>query len=342
MFLAGDIGGTKTQLGIFSTERGLRRPLAEAEYPSCQYPGLESIVREFLNHTNLPVRRACFSVAGPVVDGSARITNLPWIINERHLCQALNLLTVHLLNDVEAIAHALPILEPEELHVLNKGYSTHGGNMAVIAPGTGLGEAFLTWDGSRYHVHASEGGHADFAPGNDLEGELLRYLQERFGHVSYERVCSGMGISNIYRFLRDSGHANEPPWLSEQLAQVDEPAPVIVNAALNHLKQCDICVKSIELFVSILGAEVGNMFLKILATNGIYIGGGIPRRILSFLESGDFLRSFRHKGRMTDLVAKAPVFVILNTKVALLGVACYYLNTIETKENKFLGGDQCI
>ena len=335
MFLAGDIGGTKTQLGIFSNEKGFRHPLAEAEYPSCRYPDLESIVREFLGQTNISVPRACFSVAGPIVGGRARITNLPWIIDERHLCQELSLLKVRLLNDIEAIAYALPFLEPEDLHVLNKGRSSRGGNMAVIAPGTGLGEAFLTWDGLRYRVHASEGGHADFAPSNPLEGELLRYLQERFGHVSYERVCSGIGIPSIYRFLRDRGYAEEPSWMSEQLAQVDEPTPVIVNAALDHVNRCDLCVKSIEMFASILGAEAGNMFLKVLATEGIYLGGGIPRRILPFLESGGFMESFRSKGRMTDLVAQAPVFVILHPKVALFGVACYCFNTIEIMENKF-------
>jgi len=164
---------------------------------------------------------------------------------------------------------------------------------------------------------------------------LLRYLQEKFGHVSYERVCSGIGIPSIYRFLRDRGYAEEPSWLSEQLAQVDEPTPVIVNAALDHVNRCDLCVKSIELFASILGAEAGNMFLKVLATEGIYLGGGIPRRILPFLESGGFMESFRSKGRMTDLVAQAPVFVIFHPKVALFGVACYCFDTIEIMENKF-------
>jgi glucokinase len=335
MLLAGDIGGTKTQLGIFSAEKGLRCPLVEAEYPSCRYPDLESILREFLGGIDLPLSMACFSVAGPVVDGRARITNLPWIIDKRRLCQELDLLKVRIVNDIEAIAYALPFLEPEDLHVLNKGHSPHRGNMAVIAPGTGLGEAFLTWDGLRYHVHPSEGGHADFAPCSPLEGELLSYLQERFGHVSYERVCSGIGIPNIYRFLRDRDYADEPSWLIEQLSLTEEPVPVIVNAALDSANRCDLCVKSIELFASILGAEAGNMLLKVLATKGIYLGGGIPRRILPFLESGGFMESFRRKGRMADLVAQTPVFVILHPKVALFGVACYCLNTIEIMENEF-------
>jgi glucokinase len=201
--------------------------------------------------------------------------------------------------------------------------------MAIIAPGTGLGEAFLTWDGLRYQGHASEGGHADFAPNNDLQRELLSYLQERLGHVSYESVCSGLGILNIYYFLRERCYSAEPSWLSDKLAQEKDPVPVIVSAALDHGNTCDLCEITLNLFASILGAEAGNMALKVLATNGVYIGGGIPRRILPYLENGQFIRSFRNKGRMTDLVSQMPVFVILNPKVALIGVGWYGFNTVK-------------
>lgn len=325
MLLAGDIGGTKTNLAVFSPEDGLRDPLAEATFPSVHYPSLEALVREFLSQVDLKVERASFGVAGPVVAGRATITNLPWVMEETQLREALKLSSVRLLNDLAAIAHAVPFLEPADVHTLNEGEPAPGGTIAVIAPGTGLGEAFLTWDGSRYRPHASEGGHADFAPTNPLEVELLRYLQDRFEHVSYERVCSGRGLPNIYAFLRDSGYADEPARLAEQLAVADDPTPVIVNAAFDGERPCGLCVATLSAFVSILGAEAGNLALKVLATGGVYLGGGISPRILPALEQEQFMQAFRNKGRMADLLARFPVHVILNPRVALLGAACHGL-----------------
>jgi len=327
MLLAGDIGGTKTNLAVFSPETGPRAPLAEATFPSADYPSLETIVREFLSQTDLKVERASFGVAGPVVAGRATTTNLDWMLDERQLQEALNLSSVRLLNDLDAIAHAVPLLEPADLHTLNQGQPTPGGTIAVVAPGTGLGEAFLTWDGSRYRTHASEGGHADFAPTNRFEIELLRYLQERLGfeHVSYERVCSGRGLPNIYAYLKDSGTACEPAWLAERLAAAHDPTPLIVNAALDGERPCELCVATLDTFVSILGAEAGNLALKVMATGGVYLGGGIPPRILPALEQGRFMEAFRRKGRFSDLLARVPVHVILNPKVALLGAACHGL-----------------
>lgn len=322
MLLAGDIGGTKTNLAVFSTEVGLRAPLAEATFPSGHYSNLETLVREFLAQVDLPVDRAAFGVAGPVVAGRARITNLPWVMDEAQIQKTLNLSSVHLLNDLEATAYAVPFLEPSDLHTLNEGQPVAGGNIAVIAPGTGLGEAFLTWDGSRYRAYGSEGGHSDFAPATPLEINMLRYLQDQFGHVSYERVCSGRGISNIYHFLKDSGYAEEPEWLTEQLAAADDLTPVIVNAALDE-KPPEICLATLDAFVSILGSEAGNLALKVMATGGVYLGGGVPPRILPALKQERFIQAFRHKGRMSDLLAQMPVHVILNPKVALLGAACY-------------------
>jgi len=327
MLLVGDIGGTKTNLAIISPETGPRRALAEATFASADYPNFETLVREFLDEVDLPVGQACFGVAGPVVEGRAKITNLPWIMEEAQLREVLELASVHLLNDLEAIAHAVPFLEPTDLETLNTGRPVPGGAMAVIAPGTGLGEAFLTWDGSRYRAHASEGGHADFAPNNPLEIGLLRYLQERFGHVSYERVCSGQGLPSIYNYLRDSGYAEEPAWLAEQMALADDPTPVIVNAALNMGNSCQLCVATLDTFISILAAEAGNLALKVLATGGLYLGGGIPPRILPALRDKRFIEIFQRKGRMSDLLAQVPVHVIVNPEVALLGVACYSLET---------------
>ncbi len=329
MLLAGDIGGTKTRLAVFSPEAGLRAPLVEKTFPSAHYPSLEAIAREFLaqvsQQVSLPVERASFGVAGPVVAGRAEITNLSWVLDERQLREALNLSSVRLLNDLEAIAQAVPFLEAADLHTLNQGQPTPGGTIAVIAPGTGLGEAFLTWDGARYRTHPSEGGHADFAPTNAFELKLLRHLQGRFKHVSCERVCSGRGLPNIYAYLRDSGYAYESPWLAEPLAAADDPTPIIVKAALHEEKPCELCVATLSTFVSILGAEAGNLALKVLATGGVYLGGGIPPRILPVLKHERFMEAFRRKGRMSDLLARMPVHVILNPEVALLGAACHGL-----------------
>ena len=325
MLLAGDIGGTKTNLAVFSPEAGIRAPLVEATFPSADYPSLEALVREFLPRVEVEVERASFGVAGPVVAGRASITNLPWVMAEEQLQDALHLSSVWLLNDLNAIAHAVPFLDPADLHTLNEGQPTPEETIAVIAPGTGLGEAFLTWDGARYRPHASEGGHADFAPNNPLEADLLRYLQERFEHVSYERVCSGRGLPNIYAFLKDSGYADEPDWLAEQLAAADDPTPIIANAALHNQRSCELCVATLSTFVSVLGAEAGNLALKVLASGGVYLGGGIPRRILPALKHERFMEAFRRKGRLSDLLANVPVHVILNPKVALLGAACHGL-----------------
>jgi glucokinase len=326
MFLAGDIGATKTRLGVFSSDKGLRNPFFKAEFSSAQYPNLEAVVSEFLHRVHQPLLRAAvFGVAGPIAGDQAEITNLPrWdIVDEKKLGRLLNVSSVRLINDLEATACALPLLELDDLCILNRGETISGGAMAVIAPGTGLGEAFLIHDGSCYHGHASQGGHADFAPNNLLEEELWHYLYREHGHVTYEMVCSGQGISNIYRFLRNRLPDEEPPWLSEKLANEKDPTPIIVDDAAKSEKPCDLCVQAIQMFVSILGAEVGNMALKVLATNGVYIAGGLPRRVLPFLQDGRFMKSFREKGPMTDLVSKIPVYVITYTDVALMGAACY-------------------
>lgn len=319
--LAGDIGGTKTNLAIFSTEAGLRAPLAEATFPSGDYPSLEAVVREFLDQTRHKVGRASFGVAGPVIGGEATITNLPWRMSETELAKTLDLDSVHLLNDLVAIANAVPMLQPDDLYTLKAGQSVQGGAIAVVAPGTGLGEAYLTWDGHRYHAFASEGGHTDFAPTNPLQIELLRYLQAKQDHVSYESVCSGKGIPNLYNFLKDSDHAEEPAWLAERLAEVKDPTPTIVEAALDQ--SSELCVATLELFVAILGAEVGNMALKVLAAGGVYLGGGIPPRLLPMLSQGQLIAAFQNKGRFTELLRHVPVHAILNPKVALLGAARY-------------------
>jgi glucokinase len=324
MLLAGDIGGTKTNLAVYSPESGPRAPLAEETFPSDAYASLEDVVSEFLARLDWEVSRASFGVAGPVVAGRAKITNLPWEMSEDYLEKTLGF-PVRLLNDLEAIAYAVLFLEPEDIETLNEGEIAQNGAIAIIAPGTGLGEAYLAWDGSRYRAYASEGGHADFAPNNALETDLLCYLRDLLGHVSYERVCSGQGIANIYAFLKDSCH-EEPVWLAERLVAADDPTPIIVDVALRE-EACQICATTLTTFASILGSEAGNMALKVLATGGVYLGGGIPPRVLPVLKRDDFMEAFRYKGRFSDLLARVPVHVILNPKAALLGAACYGLES---------------
>ncbi len=330
LLLAGDIGGTKTSLALFSPQHGMHRPLAEATFASADYPNLESIVSLFLSQVHdQHIERACFGVAGPVVNGRAFVTNLSWVIDEAELREALGIPQVQLINDLFAVASAVPHLNPGDLHTLNVGQATPGGAIAIVAPGTGLGEAFLIWDGSRYRACASEGGHADFAPTNRMECELLNYLQETLGleHISYERVCSGLGIPNIYSYLKHINYATEPEWLSWQLATAVDIVPVIVSAALDSERQSSLCLATLRLFVSILGAEAGNLALKVLATGGVYLGGGIPPRILPVLDEGLFIRSFCNKGRFKELLSQIPVHVIMNQKTALIGAAYHALET---------------
>ena len=322
MLLVGDIGGTKTKLALYSPDAGPRAPLREETFSSAHFPSLEAVVREFLATAREPMDRACFGVAGPVVDGHAEVTNLPWIIDERHLKQELRLSSVRLLNDLVATARAVPLLEPGDLHTGNAGTPMRGGAIAVIAPGTGLGEAFLAWDGTRYRPHPSEGGHTDFGPTTPEQHGLLRYLGARFEHVSYERVCSGLGLPFIYAYLKDSGLAEEPGWLREQLAAAPDPTPVIVDAALTRGEECALCAAALRIFVSVLGAEAGNLALKVLATGGVYLGGGIPPRILPVLRDGRFMDAFTRKGRLSRLLVQMPVHVIVHPDVALVGAAC--------------------
>jgi glucokinase len=325
MLLAGDIGGTKTNVGIYSTDKGPREPLVESTLPSARFSSLEELVSEFLSQVSIQIERASFGVAGPVVAGRARITNLPWVIEEARVRDTLHLESVRLFNDLEAIAHGVTMIEKDDFYTLNEGKNIPRGTLAVIAPGTGLGEAFLIWEGERYRVYPSEGGHTDFGPNSDLEIDLLRYLRKKFGHVSLERICSGQGLSNIYAYLKESGYAEEPAWLAEQLAATDDPTPIIVNTALNDERRCELCHAAIEIFISALGAEAGNLALKVMATGGVYLGGGIPPRIISLLDEEAFMECFTNKGRFSELVTRIPVHVICNPKIALIGAALYGL-----------------
>jgi glucokinase len=319
MLLAGDIGGTKTDLAVFSPEGGPRTPLAQAEYRSAHYPSLQALVREFLAATSLPVTWACFDVAGPVIEGRAKVTNLPWELDEGALAKALNLRVVHLLNDLEAVARAVPELSLDDVVTLNVGERVAGGAIAVIAPGTGLGEAFLTWDGIRYRAFPSEGGHADFAPGTRLEAELLTHLLGRYEHVSVERVCSGPGLGAIYDYLRASGAAPEAPELAGRLAAAEERAPIISEAGLREPAD-PLSAAAIAMFAGILGGEAGSLALKVLATGGVYLAGGIPQHLLPALRREGFMQAFVRKGRLSDLMRRIPVHVVVR-QAAIFGAA---------------------
>ena len=320
LVLAGDVGGTKTDIAVFSSDAGIRAPLARETFRNHEYPGLSAIACKFLDRTNLPVMAACFDVAGPVVSGQAVVTNLPWIVSEGSLRDALRIERIRLLNDLEATAIAVPNLQPIELHTLSPGRPVSGGVVAVIAPGTGLGEAFLTWDGANYHAHASEGGHTDFGPTSDDQIALLTQLRQRYEHVSYELVCSGLGIPILYQYLEETSGLAEVPDVATRLATAGDLTPIIIEAALATEAPSALCAATVELFASILGAKAGNLALEVLATGGVFVGGGIPPRILPLLDRGGFLQAFQHKGRLSRVLADTPVHVILSP-AALMGAA---------------------
>jgi glucokinase len=332
MLLAGDIGGTKTILALYEERANAASPLSEETYTSGRYDSLEAIIQEFLQSRQAGrqrVDRAVFGAAGPVVGGKANLPNLPWGIEESELKRCFGFGSITVINDLEAIGHSVPALADGDLERVKGGSAEPLGNIAVLAPGTGLGETFLSREGSRYTVHPSEAGHADFAPVDELQRGLLGYLLERFDHVSYERVCSGTGIPNIYAYIRDQGLVEEPAWLAQKLAQAKDPNAIIINAAMQPEPECRICTETVETFVSILAAEAGNMVLRHMATGGLYLGGGIPPRIIPFLQKPNFEKWFVRKGRLSHLAEKTPVQVIMHPKAALVGAASFALQLAE-------------
>jgi glucokinase len=318
MILAGDIGGTKTILAIFSEIGGQLEIVTEQKFASREHQEFNEIVRKFVAAQEHAVERVCFGIAGPVKNGRSTATNLPWIVDTRTLANNFGFEPVGLINDLEATAYGLSLLEPEDCVVLNPGADHAEGNVAIIAAGTGLGEAGAYWDGNRHHPFACEGGHGDFAPRNELEIALFRFLQTRFGHVSYERVLSGPGIYNIYKFLRDTLRVEESDRPSDDIMPEDMPAFITQKALEGRNK---LCAGTLDLFVSLYGAEAGNLALKTMATGGIYVGGGIAPKIIEKLKDDAFMQAFFSKGRMHPLLKDIPVRVILNQKTALLGAA---------------------
>jgi glucokinase len=319
--LAGDIGGTKTILALFSDEKGPLDPLHERNYESSTYSSLDTIIADFFARTETSASTASFGVAGPVREGRAIITNLPWQPDEKALQAAHGFARTTLINDLVATGYAIPHLEPSNFVSLNESRPENEGAVGIIAPGTGLGEVIFIWEGSRYLPVPSEGGHADFGPSSETEFQLFNFSKNLYEHVSYDRICSGRGLPVIYNFFKTIHQVKEPAWLARELASTEDPAPVITNAALNTGKPCEIARKTVQLFISILGAEAGNLALKGLTTGGLYLGGGIPPRLLSLLKEEIFMKSFTSKGRMSNLMRDIPVKVILNPKAALIGAA---------------------
>ena len=319
MILAGDVGGTKVHLALFDFSNGKLRHSRDKLYPARDYSGLEEIVRQFMGGDT--ATSACFGVPGPVREGRLRLTNLPWTLDSRELAALLRIDYVFLINDLEANGYGIAELEAQQIYTLSEGDASQIGNRALISAGTGLGQSFMVWDGRHHKPYPSEGGHCDFAPRNEDEMDLLRYLRQKYdGRISFERVVSGQGFMNIYEFLRDVRGMDEPEWLTERLTHED-PNAVITELAM--AAKSEICERTTDMFVSAYGAEAGNLALKVLAVGGLYLGGGIAPRILEKLKDGTFMKAFIDKGRLSQLLVNTPVRVILESRTALIGAAAY-------------------
>ena len=328
IILAGDIGGTKSNLAILSVHDDAFRIERNYRFPSADYPSLNAIVGEFIKDEKGHILAACFGVPGPVKDGRAKTTNLTWGVDASEIEKEFSIPQVSLLNDLEANAYGIGELGASDFTILQESSPEPEGNRCVVSPGTGLGEGGLYWDAKRkkYRVWACEGGHTDFGPRNELEIALLEYLIKDYGHVSYERVVSGMGIENIYRFLRDTGRGRELPEVAAEMTTGN--AGLIISKYADS-GECQMCVQTIEMFVSAFGAEAGNMALKTMATGGVYLGGGIPAKIFNESRNAVFIESFNDKGRLSGLMKTMPVKIVLNDQAALLGAASYALDRLK-------------
>jgi glucokinase len=317
MILAGDIGGTNSRLAYFQAQNGHLQLVSERIFPSREYKEFGEIVTKFLDDTATRPDVACFGIAGPVHNGRVEVSNLPWVIEQSRLAKEIRLPATLLINDLEANAWGIGALGPQDLITLNRVVPCNG-NQAVIAPGTGLGEAGLFWDGSQHQVFACEGGHADFAPQGDLQVELLQFLASRYGHVSYERVLSGPGLVNVYQFLREKNYADEPAGFAAQLERADAAA-VISRSGLDDSNP--LAERAVDLWISVYGAEAGNLALKTMAIGGVFLGGGISPKVLPKLTGPIFMQAFLDKGRLRPLLEGITVQVITNDKAGLLGAA---------------------
>jgi glucokinase len=324
MILAGEIGATRSRLAAFQAEKNKLELVVEKTFPSQEHGGLQEIITTFVKSEGIPVHSACFGVAGPVRAGKSKISNLPWMIASHELATQLKLGSVGLINDLEAYAYGIDALESKDFVTLSEGVGDDAeGNRVVISARTGLGVAGLYWDGFRHHPFPCEGGHADFAPKNDLEAELARYLRKKYDHVSCERILSGPGIRNIYDFLRDTGKAEEPEWLRKQIGEAPDAPAFISKLALEN--KAAICDQTLKIFVGVYGSETGNCALTFLATGGVFVGGSIAAKIVPRMQDPIFMESFLNKGRMRSLLVDIPVKIIMNDDCGISGAARYTL-----------------
>jgi glucokinase len=320
MILAGDVGGTKVHLALYDFTDGKLKYTRDERFAAKEFGGLEEIVKQFLGAEK--VTAACFGVPGPVRAGRLRLTNLPWTLDSQELATNLGIQHVFLINDLEANGYGIAELSADQIYTLSEGDASQTGNRALIAAGTGLGEGFLAWNGRTHVPYPSEGGHVDYAPRNENEIDLLRFLKQKYnGRISFERVVSGMGLTNIYEFLRDVRGVDEPAWLAEKIAAAPDVNAVITEMGL--AAKSELCEKTLDMFVSAYGAEAGNLSLKVLSVGGLYVGGGIAPRLLEKLKDGTFMKAFTDKGRLSQLLINMPVRIILESRAALMGAAAY-------------------
>ncbi|NGX44168.1 MAG: Glucokinase [Candidatus Anoxychlamydiales bacterium] len=322
MLLSGDIGGTNTRLALYEYNKPLKL-IKEERFLSSNYTTLLNAIHAFLKNENVKIEAASFGVAGPVRDGKCKATNLPWLIDIHEIAKDLNISKAYLLNDLEANAYGIECLKENELFVLNEGDENAKGNSCIVAAGTGLGEAGMYFNGKRHLPFACEGGHTDFGPQNDLEIGLLKFLQKKYAHVSYERILTGAGIYNLYEFLVESNIEPKDEKLDAELKKHSEPQVIITKKGVN--KENKTCERVIDWFISMYGAEAGNAALKFFALGGVYIGGGIAPKILDRLQDSSFMKAFVDKGRFSKLMMSMPVKVILNDRAALLGASNFAL-----------------
>ena len=327
MILAGDVGGTKVHLALYDFANGRLHPIRDQKFPAHEFGSLDDVVHKFLagdgtaSTQGKDILAACFGCPGPVRDGRQKLSNLPWTLDTRDLVKSLSIPHISLINDLEANGYGIPELAPESIFTLHDGDPEATGHAGLMAAGTGLGQALLIWDGKKHRPIPSEGGHSDFAARSNREIALLEYLRNTLkGRVSWERVVSGIGIKNIYTFLRDVEKINEPGWLHDRMLSED-PNAVIGQCAEDG--SSSLCFETMKVFTGAYGAEAGNMALQVLATGGMYLGGGIAPKILKTLKNGTFTQAFIDKGRLSPLVESVPVRVILDDTCALLGAAAY-------------------
>jgi glucokinase len=325
--LAGDIGGTNTRLGLFSSEKGVSTSIREMVYPSHEYKSLEEVLREFLSENHQPISAAAFVLAGPIDENEVYVTNLGWKTKVSNLRKLLGDIPIVFRNDLSGLSNYIPVIDQTELIRLNQGVRYENGSIAVIAPGTGLGEGFLVWSKNRYQVQPSEGGHASFSPVTDNQVELLKFMQGRYPHVSFERVCSGSAIPDLYEFIKTGGNHEEPEWLRAKLSQAEDQTPVIIQAALDPEKPVGICVAVVDLFIENLAVEAGNMALNTMARGGVYLAGGISAKIAPQLQK-NFIKLFTNKGRFSEFLSSIPVYLVVHPQPALFGAAMFAFDLI--------------